>query len=120
MEKDNALTNLSKQFIKDFYPYYDKLLSKKHNALAENLLGQAIATDYATNFAATALSREKFIYHLEEGYYASGRVEELLKLVAELDFKCDNHEALSEDINKIHRMLAASIKTAKKNDAEAA
>lgn len=123
MEK-NILQESSAALAIGCYAYCGKLKSNGMHQIAAQLLKEAIETSMASGFASSALSPKKFVEHLEEGYYASGRVLFYLGLVADIVRKPDNsdenwepfegHKKLAEEADKIHRMYAASIKTYRK------
>ncbi len=115
MDKENTLTILTRQFIMDVIPCCEELKSMGQAVFASLLETQALSLDFASNFAASALTKEKFISHIEDGYYSSGKIEQSLKLLDDMDMGFKNQPILLESINKIHRMFAASYKTATKN-----
>ena len=90
MDKENTLTILTKQFIMDVIPCCEELKSMGQAVFASLLETQALSLDFASNFAASALTKEKFISHIEDGYYSSGKIEQSLKLLDDMDMGFKN------------------------------
>lgn len=87
--------------------------------LADELALSSYRTSFAASSARSALNRDRFIRHLEEGYYASGRTFELLRILKAMEAQIEGIDSFIEEIDKIHRMFGASIKTIQRKNNEA-
>ncbi|MBO7451069.1 MAG: hypothetical protein J6U54_11960 [Clostridiales bacterium] len=116
---ENDLKSLSFELATDLYKASNSLSGGIHHVIADELILSSFRTSFAANSAKSALSRDRFIRHLEEGYYASGRTYELLKLIKSADIPLDGIDNFLEDTEKIHRMFGASIKTIQRKNIEA-
>ena len=105
------MTKLAYDFMANCYIYAAQLRAKGHHTLAERLVTQALELDYEANFIKGAFSTPEFIGHLKNGYYASAKALECLRLVAAVDIKCDGHDDLAESCETMKRMLKSSVVT---------
>ncbi len=112
------LKKIALQFASDMLLYSNKLRAKGINDIAEHLLVQAEMAACSSEFANGAFTRELFEQHLKDGFYASVRCAEYLKIVATCGFSCEGHSDLAETADKMLRMYAASVKTASRKKAK--
>ncbi|MCQ2533614.1 MAG: hypothetical protein MJ172_03500 [Clostridia bacterium] len=96
------------------YSYSVSLADKGHRLLATEITRLSLDNDYAASFVSGALSRDKFTQSLEEGYYVTGKLYEVLSMIASLGLKQDKHDKLMDLVDRMHRMYAASIRTLQK------
>jgi len=116
---ENDLKSLSFQFAVDILGSIVNDQENAGNTLTGELIIAGCRTSFAASSAKSALSRDRFIRHLEEGYFSSGKTFELLKLMKASGCKINNIDKLLEDGEKIHRMFGASIKTTQRKNVEA-
>ena len=105
------MTKMAYDFMANCYIYASQLRAKGHHTLAERLVTQALELDYEANFIKGAFSTPEFIDHLKNGFYASAKALECLRLIAAVDIKCDGHDELVENIETMKRMLKSSVVT---------
>ncbi len=117
MEKD--LKTLTFTLASDIY----KVISEMEGGIAKIIADELLIVSYKSSFAASsaknAISRDRFIRHLEEGYYFSGKVQELLLLLRSVEAPVEQIEDFIERNDMIHRMYGASIKTIQRKSMEA-
>lgn len=105
------MTKMAYDFMANCYIYAAQLRAKGHHTLAERLISQALELDYEVNFVKGAFSTTEFIDHLKNGFYASAKAMECLRLIAAVDIKCDGHDDLVESCDTMRRMLKSSVVT---------
>lgn len=93
------------------YEYAAQVKKTGHSSLADLMFRDLMKIIMATNTASEAIGREKFIELLEEGYYASSRIMEYMKFLADLGISGNMYEPLMENNERIHRVFGASLKT---------
>lgn len=108
------LKSLSSEAAEVSYIYGLRLADRGHRTLAGEILKYSLENEYSAAFVTSAMNREKFIQHLEEGFYATGKLFELFSLIAAIGIKQENHDHIADLIDRMHRMYAASIRTVHK------
>ena len=74
------LKELSADLAMNTYAFASVIKKNGHATIADMLFKEAMNVQMASNLASEAIGRERFIEYLEDGYYASGRIMEYLKL----------------------------------------
>ena len=105
------MTKMTYDFMANCYIYASQLRAKGHHTLAERLVTQALELDYEANFIKGAFSTPEFIDHLKNGFYASTKALECMRLIAAVDIKCEGHDELVENLDAMKRMLKSSVVT---------
>lgn len=117
MEKD--LKTLTFTLASDIYRAVSPIESEVAKVIADELLIVSYKASFAASSAKSAMSRERFIRHLEEGYYFSGKVQELLLILKSVEAPIAGIDSFIERNDMIHRMYGASIKTIQRKSMEA-
>jgi|GEM_PF-1737729 len=95
------------------YGYVKALKQSGHTSLGNYIFQETMTLMIASNIASDSIGRDRFIANLEAGYYSSGRLIAYLNFSAAMGIEENIREALIDSVTGIHKILAASVKTAK-------
>lgn len=114
-KKDSPdLKSLSVMTAELCYAYSLALADRGHRLLATEITRFSLDNDYYASFVSGALSKDKFAKSLEQGFYTTGKLYEVLSMVAALGLKQDKHDQIMDMVDRMHRMYAASLRTFQK------
>lgn len=112
-QKRDNFRRVVSDFAVSMYTYAAGLKEKGHVTLAEDLFRNSLKVLICTNSASGALSHERFVALLEEGYYAASGIAEYMDFIETIDCRGEMHEPLKESLHRILRGLASSVKTSR-------
>ena len=111
-EKRKDLNIIATEFAIAVYGYAAHVRSLGHASLAEKLFSEAMSVYLSANMASDSIGKDRFIKFLDEGFYSSGRIIEYLKFSTLIGITVQESGILFEEADKIHRIFAASVRTA--------
>jgi len=111
-EKRKDLNIIATEFAIAVYGYAAHVKSLGHASLAEKLFNEAMSVYLSSNMASDSIGKDRFIKFLDEGFYSSGRIIEYLKFTTLIGITVEESGILFEEADKIHRIFAASVRTA--------
>lgn len=109
--KDDQYRTNVYNYAVSMYEYAASIKGKGHASIADLMFKDLMRVIIATNTASSAIGRDKFLALLEEGYYASTRIIEYMRFLDALEVRGNMYEPLMENIERIQRTFASSIKT---------
>lgn len=111
-EKRKDLNIIATEFAIAVYGFAAHVRSLGHASLAEKLFSEAMSVYLSANMASDSIGKDRFIRFLDEGFYSSGRIIEYLKFATLIGIAVEESGILFEEADKIHRIFAASVRTA--------
>jgi hypothetical protein len=111
-EKRKDLNIIATEFAIAVYGYAAHVKSLGHASLAEMFFKEAMTVYLSANMASDSIGKDRFIKFLDEGFYSSGRIIEYLKFSTLIGISVEESGILFEEADKIHRIFAASVRTA--------
>ena len=114
-EKKKDLDVIATEFAIAVYGFAAHVRSLGHVALSEMMFKEVMNVNLAANMASDSIGKERFIRCLEEGFNSSGRVIEYLKFSTLVGVTAEESGRLYDEADKIHRIFAASLRTATGN-----
>lgn len=111
-EKRKDLNIIATEFAIAVYGYAAHVRSLGHASLAEMIFKEVMGVYLSANMASDSIGKDRFIKCLNEGFYSSGRIIEYLKFSTLIGIAVEESAILFEEADKIHRIFAASVRTA--------
>lgn len=114
-EKRKDLDVIATEFAIAVYGFAAHVRSLGHVSLSEMMFKEVMNVNLAANMASDSIGKERFIRCLEDGFYSSGKVIEYLKFSTLAGVTAEESGRLYDEADKIHRIFAASLRTATGN-----
>ncbi len=110
-EKREELKNLALGAAVASYGYIKDLKANGHNSLGNLIFQDSMKILTSAGIASGSIGRDRFTEHLEDGFYASGRLLVYLDFAQYLTTNDAIRLELIESITTLHKIFAASVKT---------
>ena len=95
------------------YGYVADLKGNGHTSIGDLIFRETMRMTVAASLASESIGRDRFLEHLESGFYASGRLLVYLDFTVTIPVSENTRETLITSVTAAHKIFAASVKTVK-------
>lgn len=95
------------------YGYVADLKGNGHTSIGDLIFRETMRMTVAASLASESIGRDRFLEHLESGFYASGRLLVYLDFTGTIPVSGNTRETLIDSVTAAHKIFAASVKTVK-------
>ncbi len=107
------VADFAMEYIMNMYAFSADVKKKGHATLSDMLFKDAMGVYLSATLATWSMGRDKFMKYIDDGFYASGRIIEYLKILETMGVAGDNLETVRMQTFRMHKMYRSSINTMK-------